>query len=352
MKHSAEFVVIGAGVAGLLTALEVLRRGRSVIVVDAGFPPASYAGAGIISALPPWSCPPPVASLIAESRRRLGAITHEIEADTGYDCEWRRPGMLVMPDQSPPTLPEGATMTPAGWLAPLVAARKSWGMWMPEIGSLKSAQFTAGLRALVKKQGAEFILGKAQIETDDSKNTVTHVQTADAQLHGEHYIICAGARSGQIGPPPVLPVFPVRGQLLLYKTVKPLLCIVLDCSEDIYLSPREDDTIIVGASFDEDAGFDNRPLAAMQAVLHQKACKVFPPFKDASILDSWSGLRPCLPDEIPCIGPHPACSNLFFNAGHGRYGIATASAAARHLLKMIAEPETQNPFAFRPEWQK
>ncbi|MGI9298046.1 MAG: NAD(P)/FAD-dependent oxidoreductase [Gammaproteobacteria bacterium] len=344
-----DFVVVGGGIAGLMTALEILRRGHSATVADAGYPPASAAGAGILSALPPWRCAPPVAALISENNKRIGALVHEIETSAGADsdCEWRRPGMLALADSPPSPAPAGSTITPVRWLAPLLAAERAYGIWMPEVGQVRAAKLAAHLRRMLQKTGARFAHGKARLEYSQNKITAARMQNGD-KLAADHYIICAGARGGEVCPPPSPPVAPVRGQLLLYRTPKPLMCIVFSCAEELYLSPRGDEMILAGASF-EDAGFDDRPAAAVQRELHRKAAALFPPLREAQTLDSWSGLRPCLPDAMPCIGAHPRYENLYLNVGHGRYGVATAHAAARHLLKIMRAPETENPFAFR-EW--
>lgn len=342
-----DFIVVGGGIVGLMTTLELLRRGHSATVIEAGYPPASAAGAGILSALPPWRCPAPVAALISENNKRIGSLVHEIEIVSGGDCEWRRPGMLALPDKMPAALPSGATIAPARWLAPLLSAAHPHGIWMPDIGQVRAPKLAAHLRAMLQKIGARFVHGVARLR--GSRNKIVGAQMQNGEmLAARHYIVCAGARAVAACPPPSPPVRPVRGQLLLYRSAKPLMCIIFSCADEMYLAPRGDEVILVGASF-EDAGFDDRPAAAVQAALHAKAAKLFPPLRDAQPINSWSGLRPCLPDEMPCIGAHPRYENLHLNVGHGRYGVATAYAAARHLLRVMRTPEIENPFAFR-EW--
>lgn len=344
---NGNFVVIGGGVIGLMTALEIIRRGGSATIVDAGYPSASVAGAGILSALAPWRCPAPVATLIADNNKHIIAMMHEIENASGGSCGLRRPGLLVLTDDSPPVMPAGAILAPVHWLAPLIKPKSSYGIWMPDIRHLQTTDFISNLRTALKKLGAHFVHSAAQPEYAQNKITAVRLQNGD-KLTAAHYIICAGARAAAICPPPAPPVAPVRGQLLLYRSPKPLICIVFLDGEELYMSPRDDDMILVGAS-SEDAGYDDRPAAAVQEILHRKAVALFPPLQDAQVINSWSGLRPSLPDAIPCIGAHPRYENLYLNVGHGRYGVASANAAARHLLKMIRAPETENPFAFR-EW--
>ena len=345
-----DFAVVGGGAAGLMSAYELLQTGASVAVADAGYPRASAAGAGIISALPPWKYPPRLAEMISEGGRRFGVLVHEIETEGGgRRCEWRRPGMLVLPDGAV-ALPGGAVRVPARWLAPLLAPplRGVPGVWMPEVGQLRAARFAEGLAKLVKKRGARFWRGAAAFHVSANKISKLSLAGGD-ELSAGAYVLCAGARSGALCPPPKPPVAPVRGELLLYRTPKPLMCVVLAERENFYLAPVEEQFLVAGASY-EDAGFDDRPAAAVQAALHKRAAALFPPLAQMRPVNSWSGLRPAAPENMPVIGAHPRYENLYLNTGHGRYGISLAPSSARHLLKVVGDKTAPNPFAFREEW--
>ena len=346
MSQAPDCIVVGGGIVGMATALEFWRNGASVSVIDAGYAPTSSAGAGVLSALPPWKCSKEVVSLIEESGRRLSAIIHDIESNSEIKCEWQRPGMFVLDERFSAGM---GTMTPARWLVPLVAnADKRQGVWLPDVGKIRAGRLCAGMSAWLKTIGVQFVHSHARLEYEGGK--VKGVRLEDgSQLSAGSYVICAGAYGGALCPPPCPPITPMRGQLLLYHSPKPLLCVVLSPAEGIYMAPCANGDILVGASH-EDAGFDNRPSAAVLADLHRKAVALFPPLATAHVLDSWSGLRPCLPDDIPVIGAHPACDNLYLNGGHGRYGMSMALAAARRLFKVVNTPEATNPFAFRDEW--
>ncbi len=347
-SENFDFAVVGGGIAGLMTAYELSQTGASVVIVDAGYPRASAAGAGIISALPPWKYAADLTALIRESDSRLGSLVHEVDAAGGRDCQWRRPGMLVLPE-APPSSAAGPSV-PVHWLAPLLAGARSgqYGIWMPEVGQIRAARFSEGITAVVKKRGVRFWRGAAVFETAAQK--ITQLSFTDGRkLSAGAYVLCAGARSGVLCPPPAPPVTPVRGQLLLYETPKPLLCIVLAERERLYLAPVENDFLVAGASY-QHAEFDDRPSAAVQAELHKQAAALFPPLAGAMLLNSWSGLRPVLPEDRPVIGAHPEYGNLYLNTGHGRYGLSMAPAAARHILKIINNEAAHNPFAFREEW--
>ena len=347
MSHTPDCIVVGGGIIGLATALEFWRNGATVSVIDAGYTPASAAGAGILSALPPWEYSKEVVSLIEESSRRIGSVIHEIESNSDVKCEWQRPGMLVLDEQL--SSAGIGTMTPARWLAPLIAnSDKRHGIWLPDVSKVRAGRLCAGMSAWLKKMGVQFVHAQAQLEYEGGK--VKNIRLADgSELSAGSYVICTGAYGGVLCPSPCPPIMPMRGQLLLYHSPKPLLSVVFSPTEGIYMAPCANGNILAGASY-EDAGFDNRPSAEVLAELHRKAVALFPPLAMANVLDSWSGLRPCLPDDLPVISPHPACENLYVNGGHGRYGMSMALAAARRLFNIVNTPKMKNPFAFRDEW--
>jgi D-amino-acid dehydrogenase len=57
---------------------------------------------------------------------------------------------------------------------------------------------------------------------------------------------------------------------------------------------------------------------------------------------AWLGRRPCLPDSLPIIGPAPKHPGLFLNFGHSHLGFTLGPATGRLIAEMIAGTK---PFA-------
>ncbi|WP_160006776.1 FAD-binding oxidoreductase [Rhizobium sp. 18055] len=64
----------------------------------------------------------------------------------------------------------------------------------------------------------------------------------------------------------------------------------------------------------------------------------------------WLGLRPCLPDMRPVIGPGPRHRGLWFNFGHAHHGLTLGPASGRLLAEqMCGEAPFADPAPFHPQ---
>jgi glycine oxidase len=102
---------------------------------------------------------------------------------------------------------------------------------------------------------------------------------------------------------------------------------------DVYLIPRSDGRLLVGATVEE-AGFDKRTDAGAIQKLHRAALKLVPKLADARILEDWAGLRPGTPDGLPILGA-TAIPGYFVATGHFRDGILLAPITAQVMTSVI-----------------
>jgi len=143
-----------------------------------------------------------------------------------------------------------------------------------------------------------------------------------------------------------LNIKPVRGQIALLNTGRPLLRRVL-MSGPRYLVPRLDGRVLVGST-EEDVGFDRRTTAAAIGDLLALAVALVPVLGAAPLERCWAGLRPGSPDGLPFLGPVPGIASLFVAAGHFRAGIGLSPGTALLLKELLlGQPPTLSlqPFA-------
>jgi glycine oxidase len=115
----------------------------------------------------------------------------------------------------------------------------------------------------------------------------------------------------------------------------------------VYLIPRSDGRLLVGATVEE-AGFDKRTDLATIQRLHKSAIELVPKLADAKILEDWAGLRPGTPDALPILGATniPGC---YAATGHFRDGILLAPITAEVMSAVIEGRKPEHDLtAFSP----
>jgi glycine oxidase len=102
---------------------------------------------------------------------------------------------------------------------------------------------------------------------------------------------------------------------------------------EIYLVPRSDGRILLGASVEE-AGYDKRTNVDTIKGMHQQAIRMVPALAQGRLLESWAGLRPGTPDGLPILGA-TGTSGYFVATGHFRDGILLAPITAHVMAQLI-----------------
>ncbi|MBI1785770.1 FAD-dependent oxidoreductase, partial [Candidatus Sumerlaeota bacterium] len=162
---------------------------------------------------------------------------------------------------------------------------------------------------------------------------VVGVELAGEKIFARWVILAAGCWSGLLpGLDISVPTYPVKGQVLLLQSATPIFQHTLH-SVGIYLAPRYDGRIIVGATEEHEAGFDKSVMAEAVRDLLDRAFRLVPAAREAKLADSWAGLRPGTPDRRPIIGL--GVEGLILATGHFRNGILLAPLTARRVTEFI-----------------
>jgi glycine oxidase ThiO len=218
--------------------------------------------------------------------------------------------------------------------------------------SVDPRALTAAALKTAKNRGVDFSSGDAVTAINLSDDRVTGVTTTKTSFLSEKVVNCAGAWSGQIkssqiGPHP-LPTRPVKGQMLcLAMHPRDLIRHVIR-SPKVYLIPRSDGRLLVGATVEE-AGFDKRTVPETIQRLHKAALELVPKLSEARILEDWAGLRPGTPDNLPILGATDT-PGYYVATGHFRDGILLAPITAHVMAQVINDEKPQHDLsAFSPQ---
>jgi glycine oxidase len=166
------------------------------------------------------------------------------------------------------------------------------------------------------------------------------VELADgSRIHASTLIAAAGAESGRAswipeGDRP--PVRPVKGQVAELKgdPADPVCSRIL-ASERVYLVPRPDGRLIVGATVEE-MGYDRTVTAGGVHELLREAYRLLPDVAEMEFLGATAGLRPGTPDNLPVVGP-ASTPGLLLATGHYRNGILLAPVTAKAVAALVVD---------------
>jgi glycine oxidase len=211
-------------------------------------------------------------------------------------------------------------------------------LWLPGVCQVRNPRLLQALTQAVKLGGGKIIEHAEVCKLKIEHGRLQSISTSQGiEYSADHYIMATGAWSRQLlGNHALnLNIWPVRGQILLFKAQPDLLkTIVLQGRDYFYLIPRQDGHILAGSTLEE-AGFDKIPTAEARKILLGKAHALVPALTEETVASHWAGLRPGSPDNIPIIDRHPSIPNLYLNSGHYRYGVTMAPGSAHLLVNLI-----------------
>ncbi len=333
---SKPIVVIGAGIAGLASAWELARRGAQVEVLERGTPgqEASWAGAGILSLLLPWNYPAPLRALTEHSQALYPDWIDAIHKTAAIDPEYRRTGMLIRAPYDRAQAETGFAGQ-AATVAPAALTGFGPGLWLPEVAQVRNPRLLQALLEGLRRLGVTIHSEIGTISLTTQANRVTAAVSGDRRWPADQFVVATGAWSANLLDQHAagLPIRPIRGQMLLYRTEPGRLpCILYEAGQ--YLVPRADGHILAGSTL-EDVGFDKTTTVEARDRLHGFMSRLLPDVAASGPIRHWAGLRPGAPDNIPIIARHPILENLFVNSGHFRYGVTLAPASAELLADLM-----------------
>ncbi|MBW4096444.1 MAG: glycine oxidase ThiO, partial [Acidobacteria bacterium] len=380
LSHS-DVVVVGAGIVGLGIAWEALRTGRSVTLVDPQ--PASgatHAAAGMLAA---------VSELAFQEEGLLQLTLKSAALWPGFVAD------LPVPDaaatvglRTEPTLVVGADAADRQALADLSVLQRGHGL---DVESLTTRQARAyepmlgpGLSAAVRmatdhqvdpramarqllalvEEGGQAVRERVTALTHHDPelltSPVTGVVLADGRrIEAGETVLANGLGAGAVKGLPeelVLPLRPVYGDILRLRvpeSLRPFLSGTvrgLVHGVPIYVVPRNDGTVVIGATSREDG------TAAVSAggvyQLLRDAQVLVPAVAELELLESIARARPGTPDNAPLLGRVMAgaaeVQGLIVATGFYRHGVLLMPLAAHTCRQLMNGISNRELAAFAP----
>jgi glycine oxidase len=366
--RTSDVAVIGAGAIGAAAAWRCAQRGLTVTLADPDPERGAWnTAAGMLAPITEVTYTEiPLLRLGLDSLARYPDFVADVEAESGQGVGFRRCGTVLAAwdgaDLSglrdlhafaaglgvDATLLTGRELRE---LEPALAAGLPGAMFAPGDHQVDPRLLHSALLTACARHGVDVVRSAGKVVVDGER--ARGIRLADGTVaHAGHVVIAAGSWSGHIdGVPAELaaPVRPVKGQTLrlrlqgqarLHHVVRGVIK-----GTPVYLVPRADGRIVVGASVEEQ-GFDRRPRAGVIYELLRDAQSLLPELGEAEFEEVSTGLRPGSPDNAPIVGTTPI-EGLIQATGHYRNGILLTPVTADGVTGLIvdgAPPDVLAPF--------
>jgi glycine oxidase len=364
---AADVVVVGGGVIGLGIAWRAAQAGITVTVVDqAPGRGASWAAAGMLAPVTEVHYgEQPLLRLNLDAAASWPAFAAELEAASGRGIGYRRCGTLTVARDADDNAAlddlyrfqlrcglqvERLRSRDCRRLEPGLAPGVRGGVLAAGDHQVDNRALVQALLTACRRAGVALLAGRAAELLVDGERVVG-VRLADGErLAGGTVVLAAGCWSGGLRglAAGLLPrVRPVKGQLLhLRGPASEPLCQRNLRGLEVYVVPRADGRVVVGATVEEQ-GFDTRVTAGAVHDLLRAALEVLPDVAELELVETVAGLRPGSPDNAPLLGP-AGQDGLVVATGHYRNGILltpVTAAAVAELLATGKTPEAIAPFS-------
>lgn len=351
-RSTAEVVVIGAGVIGCSTAYHLARLGVYDVVVleqgevGSGSSGKSAAMLSVQSCDDEWSL-----RLVRHSYARY----MQFEDEVGEPCGFRRTGWLSIADAAgAPELERKIRLLQAHGvrveaLSPedirryypeMQTDNLALGAYTSEDGTLDPHSIMWGYLKRARERGVRLLRGVRAVGLRVRRGRMEGVETTAGFLAARVVVNAAGPWALEVGRWAGVEI-PILNRARCIWVTGPFPLIpsdwpfVDDVGREWYFRP-EGPGLLIGMGVVPVDRLDVDISRQLLPEMIEVATHRVPVLEQASILTSWTGIRPLTPDGLPIIGPVPSPEGLLLNVGWGGMGLMQAPVAGQLLAEYVA----------------
>ncbi len=305
---------------------------------------------------------------VERAMRVLGPLGHrsialfqELQADEQRDCDCRLDGyydIFLTETALGAAEREAAIMQQQGYAVervsgdelryrePAVHDAVVGGVFYQEAGTVDPYRFVTELASRAARQGTRFVSGTEVVELTKSHGRVTGIRQADGDsVSADAVVLATGAYSKgllrKLGLR--LPLQPAKGyhrDCLPREGVTPNVRATCMLGEkSVFCTPMSGRVRFAGTL--EFSGLNHDIRRPRLEQLTNAARLYLQGMGDAEATSEWCGLRPCLSDGLPAIGPVPSHDGLFVATGHAMLGLTLGPVTGELMARMVFGDPTE-----------
>jgi glycine oxidase ThiO len=344
-------IIIGGGIIGLSIARELNKLGYEITILEKNLlgRGASWAAGGML-APQAEGLTGNFLNFAVESREMYKDFVKQLEKETGNEVSYYECGIVcpAFSEKEMENLSKRVDYYKELGLESKILTRQEildmgikissfviGGAFFPQDKQVDNRKLVISLVKYVKNSNItvkEFTEVKF-IEADNG--IFQRVITNNGAFEADFCILAAGAWSGEIEP---IKVFPVKGQMLSFKTKTKNEISKILYSSRAYIIPRKDSNLVVVGATQENVFFKEGNTVSGIFSLLKGLLETLPSTKDYEITETWYGFRPATPDGLPILGKSEI-KNLYYATGHFRNGILLAPITAKLITQLIHKGE-------------
>ncbi len=357
MTEPYDAILIGGGIIGCSTALELARRGLRVAVVEKGLVGDGPTGRSLAILRTHYS---------NETTTRMSAygleFYRELRERTGDDCGFRRTGFLVLGSSEHRQGIERntalqrrlgirsevlATSELRDLLPDVVTDDLALAVWEPDSGFVDPYLAVTAIARAGRRLGVEIRQETEVTALRFRAGRVVGVDTPSDKIGAPVVINTAGPWGARISKMAGIasPIDPCRVQVAFFRSTPerpPPQAVVLDLVHGSYLRPDLDRRSLGGVIDASEAAAivdpDHFPAGAdfgFCAEVGSRLAARFPAMSDSETAGGYSSLYDITPDWHPIIDQVPAGSGFFVCAGFSGHGFKLAPAVAVLVADLV-----------------
>lgn len=358
---NADVLIIGGGLMGFATALQLAMRGARSLVIEKDSPGrhASGVNAGGLRRLNRHPAEIPLAVAAAE-------MWQHIERLVGADCDARFPGQVRVAEnaQDMEKLEARATfVTALGYQHEELINRDTLYQLVPALaphclGALlcRGDGYARPFHALTAFRHKASALGvryrhSLEVTAIENQGAEWCAHTREGNFCAPVLVNCAGAWSNVIaeslGEP--VPLAPKAPMMMVTERLPHFIDPVVGAAgRKLSFKQMQNGTVLIGGAHLAELDLDRQRTQMNWKKLSVSARSVlslFPQLKNVRIVRTWAGIEAFMPDGIPVIGPSSKAAGVFHAFGFSAHGFQLAPIVGKIMAQLILDGTTDLPIA-------